>query len=579
MKNISIVWKLSIFTFAVFFFFYGLLLIGQATFFERFYLYQKASKLEKKLEDTKQQIIKNPQDEEKMSRMAGEFMEENDATFTIASDVFGRYALNPYRITMKTKNGIKNIILSKEGMRLNQIPSTLKVGDQVVVDGFYIDTKNRSMEPVQVQLTERIVKELPVGLTRIEGTVISLTLPKQRAYNAFYQDSLNSTILHEIAMNKKYTKSLNQGKKVQLEWQDVVSGIKYAVIMLPLSLPKDMPQYVMAYTSLQPVDEAMETMKQYYGYIAGAGVLLLLVLSYVYSKMVASPLVSLNQGAKRLAKLDFTVKLSKRNRDEIGELADSLEQMSSHLQETIQQLTLANIQLQDELSKKQQREQIRKEFTANVSHELKTPLGIIRGFTEGLQDDIAQNKRERYLDLILNEVERMDGMVLDLLQLSKYEANVMSLRQSVFSLHDIIESVIEQFNQQLEEKQLAIQYEPIANDLVHADEKKISQVFINMISNAIRHAEMGTAVTIYLIEHKKKIEVQVENKGELIPENQLDRVWAQFYRLDASRDRKLGGTGLGLAIVKQILQLHNSEYAVRNGENSVIFSFDLEKSN
>lgn len=577
MKNISVVWKLSLLTFVIFFLFYSLLLIGQATFFERFYLYHKASKLEERLENGKLQIMNEPQDIEAMSKLAGEFMEENDATLSVASDVFGRYALKPYRIALKTKDGVKNLILSEEGMQLDQIPNSLKVGDRVVADGFFIDSTNQSMEPVQVQKQNKKIKEMPVGLSRIEGKVTHLTLPKARAYNAFYQDSLDSTILHEISLQKKYTEALKQGKKIQYKWQDAVSGIKYVVIMLPLSLQKDLPQYVMAYTSLQPVDEAIEIMKQYYGYIAGAGVIALLILSFFYSKMIAQPLVTLNQAAKRLAKLDFSVKLPRKKRDEIGELANSLEQMSTHLKETIQQLTHTNLQLQEELNQKQQREQMRKEFTANVSHELKTPLGIIRGFAEGLHDDIAQHKRERYLNHILNEVERMDGMVLDLLQLSKYEANAITLRQDVFRLQAVLDQVINQFIQQLEQKQLSIQYQPLKNDAVYADEKKIVQVFINIISNAIRHAEMGTVIMIYLIEHEQKIEIQIQNTGECIPENQLSRVWDQFYRLDTSRDRKLGGSGLGLAIVKQILVLHESHYAVQNGEHSVIFSFDLTK--
>ncbi|MFP4854754.1 sensor histidine kinase, partial [Paraburkholderia sp. BR14264] len=139
---------------------------------------------------------------------------------------------------------------------------------------------------------------------------------------------------------------------------------------------------------------------------------------------------------------------------------------------------------------------------------------------------------------------------------SKYDTNLMVLEKKKFSLEQLLTEVLEQFGQKLEEKKLTIDYHPVESSMIWADKKKIIQVLINILSNSIRHAYPGSAISIIFIEHSDTLEVQIANKGQSIPENQLERVWEQFYRIDSSRDRKLGGTGLGLAIVSQILQLH-----------------------
>ncbi|MFS0784580.1 sensor histidine kinase [Bacillus sp. 1P06AnD] len=577
MKSISIVWKLSILTFIVLVSFFGILLFSQTLFFEKFYIYHKGSELEKQLREAKKGIARAPGNEEVMAAYAGQFMEKNNATFNVVRDIPSVYPINPYRIKIRTEGEIKLLILTEEGMSLDRIPNRLKAGDKIIADGFYMDEQDKVMDPVQVQLDDGNTAELPEGLSRTEGTVVELNLPKNQSFNSYYQDSLSSNILLSISAKKERIKELDKGEKVQVEWQDNVSGIHYVVVLLPLSLPDGSPQYVMAYTSIQPVDEAIETMKQYYIYLAGAGVIVLFLLSYFYSKMVARPLVSLNKVAGHLANLDFDVHMPKRKKDEIGELSESMQSMANQLKTTLGELKAANEQLQLDILRKQQTEQLRKEFTANVSHELKTPLGIIRGFTEGLQDGIAEKKKERYLNHILHEVERMDEMVLDLLQLSKYEANVMKLDCQSFLLAGLLDDVIDLFGVELEERKLYIDCQSAGTLAVYADEKKISQVFINILSNAIRHASPNTAIKMMVIDHGGQIEIQIENRGNAIPENRLDRIWDQFYRIDPSRDRKIGGTGLGLAIVSQILQLHGCDYGVINIENGVRFYFYLEK--
>ncbi|MDG0793623.1 ATP-binding protein [Cohnella ginsengisoli] len=338
-------------------------------------------------------------------------------------------------------------------------------------------------------------------------------------------------------------------------------------------------RYLFAMTSLQPVGEAVDMLKRYIAYLAPVVLVIGLVLSWVYSRMVSRPLVRLTRSATRLSELDFAGQEEIRSKDEFGELSRRMTAMSRNLEAALAELRQANVRLKQDVEEKERSERLRKELVANISHELKTPLGIVKGFAEGLQDGVAADKRERYLSLIVTETDRMNALIMDMLELSRYEVRAVQLHPEAISLTSLIQKALRSFSGQLEEKGLRLEANAIGEAWqVDADSKRIEQVLMNLLSNSIRHAAEGGKLAIEVTRPSQgKVRTTIENEGPPIAQADLERIWEQFYRIERSRDRKSGGTGLGLAIVKHILTLHGSDFGVRNTAQGVAFYFTLNE--
>lgn len=226
--------------------------------------------------------------------------------------------------------------------------------------------------------------------------------------------------------------------------------------------------------------------------------------------------------------------------------------------------------------KEKQLNENHKILTNAIAHELKTPLGIIRSFSEGLKEHIAEDKKDHYLDAIINETEKMDTLVLDMLNLSKLEADAYTLKPELFSLRDLAAAEIERFKPLLNQKNIQMKFECDREYPIIADRNGIGHVISNFISNAINHTPSEKNIRI-TIEYKDKATLfSIENEGENIPEDQLPKVWDSFYKIDSSRDRKEGGSGLGLAIAKSYLKLHKAHYGCENTCSGVRFWFSLK---
>lgn len=575
MKKNTVVIKLFTVTVLCFFLFYILLLLVQTMFFERFYLENKKSELQTNVGSLANEVAASFEDKSKLAELTGNFMNETNATLVILDNQFELQNLYSYRIQLSKGEKETTLLLSGEGMDIQDIPKNLEQGDYIVADGYYLDEARTIMTPVHFY--REGPSTLEQGLERAEGNVTHSILPKNRAYNPYFQNNLIEEILMSWRNSNPDTEELKKRKMIQYEYTDQWSGVPYIIMIHAVDTGSD-PHYMLAFTTLQPVDEAVDTMKSYYPYLALAGFFLLLIISGIYSRIISKPLIVLSQKAAQLAELDFSKKMQVRSKDEFGRLSMSLQTLSENLQSTLTQLEEANDQLHKDIDQKQQLIKLQKEFTANVSHELKTPLGIIKGFTEGLQDGIAEQKRERYLSNILNEVEKMDALIMDLLQLSKYEIDAVKLNKNFFKIEDLIERVLDGFVQHFEDKSLKPAVSNQVRGFVHADPKRIEQVLVNLLSNAIRHANYGSTIDIICRSVDQEIEIRIVNEGESIRDELIERIWEKFYRIENSRSRKTGGTGLGLAIVSQILKLHNSPFGVENTETGVAFYFRLKES-
>jgi two-component system sensor histidine kinase VanS len=347
------------------------------------------------------------------------------------------------------------------------------------------------------------------------------------------------------------------------------------VTVAPLHIKDGEGTVMAAVSSLQPVGDAVSAFRGFYSYfylLAGVGALLLVLL---YSRMITRPLRNLNKTAQQMAKLDFSEKSDIRRNDEIGSLSDTLNFLSENLNKSLSELHTANAKLLEDIEKEKRLERLRREFVAGVSHELKTPISLISGFAEALQDNVGDGKkRDRYAAIIREEASRMASIVNDMLDLTQMETGQYRLQLSHYRIDDMVRNLAVKLMEHPHSsmKNIELDLLPV---MVNADQLRIEQVLTNLLGNALRHTSNSGRLGVRMEQNSQEIGIIVWNEGEQIPEDELVHIWDHFYRVEKSRERDSGGTGIGLAIVRQILQLHGGRFAVRNTASGVEFSFTL----
>ena len=218
-------------------------------------------------------------------------------------------------------------------------------------------------------------------------------------------------------------------------------------------------------------------------------------------------------------------------------------------------------------------EQHRRQMTSNIAHELKTPLAVIHSYAEGLKEHIAEDKRDKYIDVILSEAERTDSMVLEMLDLSRLEAGKVKLSRDDFSLIALTRSIFEKLEMAAQAKDLQIDFNFPDDFTITADESRIAQVVENFATNAIKYAPTGGHISVTIQTDHSSTSFHIENDSEPLSSEALSKVWDTFYRTDEARSG--GGTGLGLAIAKSIVDLHGGKCSVRNTKLGVEFGFTI----
>ena len=299
---------------------------------------------------------------------------------------------------------------------------------------------------------------------------------------------------------------------------------------------------------------------------------------FFFSKSFTEPIRTLSGIAKKMSHLDFDVKYKVKTKDEIGELGESINSLAEKLEETISELKSANNELQSDNERKTQIDEMRKEFLSNVTHELKTPIALIQGYAEGLKDNINEDaeSREFYCDVIIDEAVKMNAMVKKLLTLNQLEFGNTPVEIERFDLTELIVSVLSTTDILRKQKNVTVQFEEQEPVYVWADEYLIEEVLTNYISNAFHHVFENGMIEVKLIPMQTHVRIAVFNTGEWIPEEELDKIWIKFYKVDKARTREYGGNGIGLSIVKAILEAHNQKFGVLNKENGVEFWFELD---
>ncbi|MBD0379958.1 sensor histidine kinase [Paenibacillus sedimenti] len=410
------------------------------------------------------------------------------------------------------------------------------------------------------------------------GSMNRETLPIAQPFPNVELDKLVSSLYQWFQNPEKREEVLLQNQTISF-FTDVKlptgSNSRQFVVISPLNVKNGEGTVMASVSSLQPVGDAVSAFRGFYSYfylLATAGALLLVLL---YSRMITRPLRALNQTAQRMAKLDFREKSGIRRNDEIGSLSDTLNFLSENLDHALHELHTANAKLHEDIEKEKRLERLRREFVAGVSHELKTPISLIAGFAEALQDNVGDGrKRDRYAAVIREEASRMAGIVNDMLDLTQMETGQYRLQLNDFRLDDTVRHIAVKLQEHPHSvgKNIELDLLPVT---VKADRFRIEQVLTNLLGNALRHTRDNGRLGIRMEQQPKEIRTVVWNEGEQIPENELVHIWDHFYRVEKSRERDSGGTGIGLAIVRQIQQLHGGQYAVRNTAGGVEFSFTL----
>ena len=335
-------------------------------------------------------------------------------------------------------------------------------------------------------------------------------------------------------------------------------------------------------TNYQSIYESAKVSNQFMIYVGIVAVIFGIFAMLFISNQYTKPIMRLVRHAEDMQKLNFSSRYQDDRTDEIGILGNSMNALSDKLEETISELKTANNELKLDLERRSEQEQMKQEFLANVSHELKTPIALSQGYAEGLLDNVNDDResREFYCEVIVDEANKMNKMVKRLLSLNQLEFGNGQIRIEHFDLNEILDSVVNSTEILFKKEGVELSYnrspEPV---LVWADEYMIEEVVTNYVSNALNHVKYDMKIEIKLIEYEETVRVSVFNTGDPIPEEDLEKIWSKFYKVDKAHTREYGGNGIGLSIVKAVMEAHNQGYGVKNYDNGVEFWFELDIKN
>lgn len=301
---------------------------------------------------------------------------------------------------------------------------------------------------------------------------------------------------------------------------------------------------------------------------------------WFFTKQITNPILELTRLSERMANLDFEAKYRSGGKNEIGVLGENFNTMSEKLEQAVSELKNANYELQKDIEKKEKMESMRTEFIGNVSHELKTPIALIQGYAEGLKEGISDDPESRafYCEVIMDEANKMNQLVKNLLTLNQLEFGEDEVVFERFDIVELIQGILQSNDILIQQKQAEVRFACDHPVYVWADEFQVEQVVRNYLSNALNHLDYERVIDIRLAVHEdvEKVRVSVFNTGEQIPQEDKEKIWHKFYKVDKARTREYGGHGIGLSIVKAIMESFHQEYGVENYENGVAFWFELD---
>lgn len=600
----GIVLKLFLLTTGLCLFILAVIFTLQTVFFKQFYIHQKVKDVNAALQAYEQDYLNHASNTQEMAKLEQDFFQKHN-TWITALDTQGNLKYSDDFFMEIKLDRADNSALSNKTMTVPLysviniedfssdnpfLTPWIKEGERIAIEGLMMNnqpviqrmgmTVSNMREENRLENRQMVNKEGEV-LNRtnaiqyrekyptflVKGTIAKVRIPKgaevSRYTNHLFLDRIKA--FQADLLYGDYDPAANSNRTMDVE----ENRVDYKIFVDRIQDGDGNPAYLFAMTSLQPVNEAAGMIKDYYVYIIIATLFLVLLASFYYSRQIARPLLRISRTTKQMVVLDFSEKIPITTKDEIGDLSRNINELSERLHSHI-------LRLQQDIEKEKQLEHTRKEFISGVSHELKTPLSVIQSCLAILKDGVASHKRDYYFKAMEDEVKRMDLLIVDMLELAKYESGTYTLDMDSFYIDAVIKRVCAKLASDIEAKQLHLNTSLKPVEVV-ANERRIEQVVVNFLTNAIRYTPEQESILITTSEDQDAVKICIENKGASIPDEQLEKIWDRFYRGELSRQRSSGGTGLGLAICKQILEMHGVAYGVTNTSDGVLFYFQLNK--
>lgn len=368
-----------------------------------------------------------------------------------------------------------------------------------------------------------------------------------------------------IEENDKYTLQIKS---------DVMTGDQYIEMW---GLMDSGSLFIMR-SAMESIEDSVAISNRFLIYIGVIAGMVSILISLFASRLISKPIRELTGISEKMKELDFNVKYEGEAHNEIGVLGQNINELSETLESTISELKTANNELERDIARKTEIDDMRKEFLSNVSHELKTPLALIQGYAEGLKDCVNDDaeSREYYSDVIVDEAAKMNNIVQKLLTLNQLEFGQDSVSLERFDIVALIKDYIGSADILIRQAGAHVQMEDYKPVDVWGDEFKAEEVFNNYFTNALNHLDGERKIDISIRRIEGKVRISVFNTGEPIPEDAIEHIWEKFYKVDKARTREYGGSGVGLSIVKAIQDSIGRAYGVINYDNGVEFYFELD---
>ena len=331
-------------------------------------------------------------------------------------------------------------------------------------------------------------------------------------------------------------------------------------------------------TDLYVVRQSTEVLLSTFPYVIVMVFILSILCALFYSRFITRPVLKLSATSKQMASLDFSGRCDETRSDELGCLAHNLNYLSESLSRSMDELREANAQLRSDMEKEREMERQRVDFFGAASHELKTPLTILKGHLSGMLNGVAGYEDHlKYLQRSLTVTEKMETLIKELLYISKMDTSETSLLLTNTDFAELLRAAIAELTGLISEKKLSLHVDIPDRIGCLLDKAEMERALQNILVNAIRYSPDGEQVIVTVTETNTIISCSIENTGVKIPETTICHLFEPFYRVDISRNSATGGTGLGLYIVRGILENHNAEYGIKNTENGVCFWLRLPK--
>ncbi|PAB58805.1 sensor histidine kinase [Anaeromicrobium sediminis] len=563
-------------------------------FLEDIYFNMKLSKVERTFDGFLNAYEESNWSKLELNDLAKDYEEESGASIIILNinnEILNNCYFETFNyLTLRTDDGkhinvIVDFLIDEEGKFRND-NNIFNIGEEIEVECLSIKGTN-FLETLEIRGEDKSVindegyetwKELYKKntsiITEISGVIIKRNfIIRDRGILSYQQERLWNEVKKRMIENNIFANNIFE--KGGYEYVEEYSGLLTVVLVNKIEGINGTSEYVYSLFTLENIRDAFQILNGYYYYIFAIQIALALILVYFYSKWITYPLIRLIDVAKGISELDFTKKSHVCSNDELNILSSSLNNISNNLSTTIERLEDSNNELAIEAIKKAENEERMRNLLTGLSHEFKTPLGIMSGFLEIIRDGVYEKEPEYYIDVISDEIHKLNGLVLETIELSKLKTGSYKLNLSEFEIKPLIKRLIDKFEKQLRDKEMDIEIN-VEDKTVLGDVKKIEQAMTNLLSNGIRYSPNNQRIEIETKIENKKLYISIRNYGVLIDEEDLNKIWERFYRVEKSRNRELGGSGLGLTIVKNILELHEADYGVKRINNGIEFYFSLK---